>query len=75
MHRFRSGIVGMALVGVLAGCGGSSVDEGPKPFQPTDIKPMEPMIKEMQNAVTKRDYTKKAAPPDDKAKESEKKKK
>jgi hypothetical protein len=73
MHRFRSGIVGIALVGVLAGCGGTAVDEGPKAFQPTDIKPMEPMLKQMQDAMKKRDYTKKAIPETEKTKESEKK--
>ncbi len=75
MHRFRSGLVGIALAGVLAGCGGTSVDEGPKPFQSTDIKPMEPMLKEMQAAMKKRDYMNKAVPSEkEKAKESEKKK-
>jgi hypothetical protein len=71
MHRFRSGIVGIALAGVLTGCGGSSVDEGPKPFQSTDVKPMEPMFKEMQEALKKRDYTKKSSPPPEKEKTKE----
>lgn len=63
------------MAGVLAGCGGTSVDEGPKPFQLTDIKPMEPMLKEMQAAMKKRDYMNKAVPSEkEKAKESEKKK-
>ena len=74
MHRFRSGIVGIALAGVLAGCGGATVDEGPKPFQSTDIKPMEPMLKEMQDSMKKRDYTKKAVPTEKEKKEAEKKK-
>jgi hypothetical protein len=77
MHRFRSGIVGMALAGVLAGCGGTTVDEGPKPFQSTDLKGanMEPMLKEMQEVAKKRDYTKKQVVPSEKekTKDSEKK--
>jgi hypothetical protein len=74
MHRFRSGIVGMTLAGLLAGCGGSSVDEGPKGFQPTDVKPMEPMFKEMQEKMKKGDYTKRPVPPEkEKTKESAKK--
>jgi hypothetical protein len=74
MHRFRSGIVGMTLAGVLAGCGGSTVDEGSKGFQPTDVKPMEPMFKEMQDVAKKGGYTKKAAPPEkEKTKEPAKK--
>jgi hypothetical protein len=73
MHRIRSGIVGAALAGVLAGCG-SSVDEGPKEFRPTDPKPFEPMLKEMQNSMKTKSYTKQAVPPGkEKAKEPAKK--
>jgi hypothetical protein len=76
MHRFRSGIVGMALAGVLAGCGGTTVDEGPKPFQSTDIKGanMDSMLKEMQDVAKKGAYKQKAAPSEkEKTKEPEKK--
>lgn len=75
MHRLRSGIVGMVLMGGLAGCGGSSVDEGPKGFTPTDTTPLNPMIKEMQEQMKKKDYAKRPTPPEkEKSKEPEKKK-
>lgn len=74
MHRLRSGIVGMALMGLLAGCGGSAVDEGSKGFTPTDTQPLNPMIKEMQEQMKKKDYMKRQNPPEEKSKESEKKK-
>jgi len=74
MHRLRSGIVGMALMGGLAGCGGSTVDEGPKGFTPTDTTSLNPMVKEMQEQMKKKDYTKKPAPTEEKSKEPEKKK-
>ncbi len=76
MHRIRSGIAGSSLMAALAGCGESSVDEGPKGFTPTDTKPLDPMVKQMQDTMKKKDYTKKAAPPPEKekSKEAEKKK-
>lgn len=77
MSRIRSGIMGTVLAGFLAGCGGSSIDEGPGGFTPTDTKPMEPMVNEMKNMMKKQDYTKKAEPPPEKrskSKDSEKKK-
>ncbi len=64
----------MVLAGLLAGCGGSTVDEGPKGFTPTDTKPMEGMVKDMQDAMKKKDYTKVQAPPPEKSKQPEKKK-
>jgi hypothetical protein len=77
MHRFRSGIVGMALAGAFAGCGGTAVDEGPKPFQSTDIKGanIEPMINEMQKVAKTGAYKQKQVVPSEKekTKESEKK--
>ena len=42
MHRFRSGIAGIVLAAAIAGCGGSTVDEGPKPFTPTDTSSLNP---------------------------------
>lgn len=72
MHRFRSGIVGMVLAGVLTGCGGASVDEGTKGFTPTDVKPYEGMLREQQDKMKNKDYTKKSEP--EKAKEPAKKK-
>jgi hypothetical protein len=72
MRRFRSGIAGIALAGVLGGCGGSTVDEGPKEFRPTDTKAMEPLFKEMQNTMKNKSYLKKPEP--EKPKEAEKKK-
>ncbi len=73
MHRFRSGIVGIVIAGWLAGCGGGSVDEGPKGFTPTDTKPLEPMLKQMQDNMKNNNYTKRAAPAEGK-KDQEKKK-
>jgi hypothetical protein len=74
MRRIRSGIVGVALAGILAGCGDSTVDEGPKEFRSTDVKPFEPMFKEMQDVMKKKSYTKLPVPPEkEKAKESTKK--
>jgi hypothetical protein len=72
MHRFRSGIAGIVLAGVLAGCGGSTVEEGPKPFTSTDTKQMDGMVKELQDGMKKKSYTTKPAP--EKSKEPEKKK-
>jgi hypothetical protein len=75
MHRLRSGIVGMALLGLLAGCGGSTVDEGPKPFTPTDTTGLnDAMVKDMQEKMKSKDYTKVQQPPPEKSKEPEKKK-
>ena len=75
MHRLRSGIVGMALLGLLAGCGGSTVDEGPKPFTPTDTTGLkDAMVKDMQENMKTGDYKKLQQPPPEKSKEPEKKK-
>ncbi len=73
MSRIRPKIVGMVLAGFLAGCGGDVVDEGPGGFKPTDVKPLEPLVKEMQDMMKKGDYAKKAVPPPEK-KEAEKEK-
>ena len=72
MHRIRSGIAGMALASILAGCGDSSVDEGPKEFKPTDTAPFQPMFNEMKEKMKDKSYTKKAVPPEN-AKEGAKK--
>ena len=72
MHRFRSGIVGIVLAGFFAGCGGSTVDEGPKPFTSTDTTSLQPMVKEMQDTMKKNNYTQKAVPAEDKKKEKKK---
>jgi hypothetical protein len=74
MHRFRSGIVGILLTGFLAGCGETSVDEGPKGFTPTDTKPMEGMLKDMQDGMKTKNYTKRPVPEPEKSKEPAKKK-
>jgi hypothetical protein len=76
MHRIRSGIVGSVLAVVIAGCGESTVDEGPKGFTPTDTRQLDPMVKEMQNVMKKGDYTNRPDVPSEKgkSKESEKKK-
>jgi hypothetical protein len=66
MHRFRSGIAGIVLAVVLAGCGGSTVDEGPKGFTPTDTKPLESMLKEQQDVMKKKGYAQKPTLPDEK---------
>jgi len=64
-----------AAAAIVAGCGGSSVDEGPKGFTPTDTTPLNPMIKEMQEQMKKKDYAKRPTPPEkEKSKEPEKKK-
>jgi hypothetical protein len=73
MHRFRSGIVGMVLAGFLAGCGESTVDEGPKGFTPTDTTKLNPMADQMKEVMKKGAY-KKAPPSSEKSKEPEKKK-
>lgn len=73
MHRFRSEIAAIVLASVLAGCGGSTVDEGSKGFTPTDTKPLEPLADQMKDVMKKKDYTKKMNPPAEK-KEAEKKK-
>jgi hypothetical protein len=72
MPRIRSGIVGIALAGLLAGCGESTVDEGPKGFTPTDVKPLDPMLKQMQDAMKTKSYTKRAEPPPEKGKDKAK---
>jgi hypothetical protein len=73
MQRIRSGIVGMALAGFLAGCGGSTVDEGPKGFTPTDTKPLEPLVKQMQESMKTKNYMKTATLPEkEKSKEPKK---
>jgi hypothetical protein len=73
MHRFRSGIAGIVLAASIAGCGGSSVDEGPKPFTPTDTSSLKPMIAEQQEVMKKKSYAQKAVPPEEKKKEEKKK--
>jgi hypothetical protein len=75
MHRFRSGIAGMVLVGLVAGCGGSTVDEGPKPFAPTDTTQLQnSMVKELQDGMKKKDYINKPSSPPEKSKVPDKKK-
>jgi predicted small lipoprotein YifL len=72
MHRFRSGIAGIVLAGALAGCG-STVDEGPHEFKPTDTTSLNPLMDEMKSSMKKKDYAQKAVPPDEKkSKESKK---
>jgi hypothetical protein len=64
----------MALMGGLAGCGGTTVDEGPKGFTPTDTTSLNPMVKEMQEQMKKKDYMKRPTPTEEKkSKEPEKK--
>lgn len=75
MSRIRPRIVGMVLAGFLAGCGGGVDDSGSGGFKPTDVKPLDPMVKEMQDMMKKGDYAKKTAPPPEKKKEAEKEKK
>jgi hypothetical protein len=72
MHRFRSGIAGIVLSAAIAGCGGSTVDEGPKPFTPTDTSSLKPMITEQQEVMKKRSYAVKAVPPAEKKDEKKK---
>lgn len=43
---------------VLAGCGETKVEEGNLGFRPTDTKPLEPMIKQMQETAKTRAYDK-----------------
>jgi hypothetical protein len=73
MHHFRSRIAGIVLAGVLAGCGGSTVDEGPHEFKPTDTTSLNPLMDQMKESMKKKSYAQKAAPPEDK-KDKEKKK-
>ncbi len=73
MSWIRPKIVGMVLAGFLAGCSGGVEDDGPGGFKPTDVKPLDPMVKEMQDMMKKGDYAKKAVPPPEKKKETEKK--
>ena len=63
MHRFRSGIAGIVLAAAIAGCGGTTVDEGPKPFTPTDTSPLKQMVTEQQDVMKKKGYAQKAARP------------
>jgi hypothetical protein len=72
MHRFRSGIAGMVLAVAVAGCG-STVDEGVKPFTPTDTKPFDAISKEMQTVTKNKSHLQKAVPPEEKKKEGGKK--
>lgn len=72
MHRMRSGILGMAVAVALAGCGESTIDEGATGFTPTDTKPLDPMVKQMQDVMKNKDYTKKSAAPPEKEKSKEK---
>jgi len=75
MHRFRSGIAGLVLMGLVAGCGGTTVDEGAKPFTPTDTTQLQnSMVKELQAGMKKADYKNRPTPPPEKSKEPEKKK-
>jgi hypothetical protein len=74
MHRFRWGIAGIVLASVIAGCGGSSVDEGPRDFTPTDTKQLDTMVKEMQGVAKTKAYLQKAVPTEkEKPKEADKK--
>lgn len=61
MYRFRSGIVGIVLMAGLAGCG-SSVDEGPRPFTPTNTDPFNALTDQMKERMKKGDYLQKAVP-------------
>ena len=72
MHRIRTGILGMALAVAFAGCGESTIEEGPGGFTPTDTKPLDPMANQMKEMMKKKDYTKAPIPPSEK-KGSEKK--
>jgi hypothetical protein len=70
MRRLCSGIAGIILAVTFAGCGETTVDEGPKPFKPTDMQPLEPMLKQMQEVQKSKAYTKKSvAPKEEKAKQ------
>ncbi len=73
MHRFRSGIAGIVLSAAIAGCGGATVDEGPKPFTPTDTSSLKQMISEQQESMKKKSYAAKAVVPDEKKKDEKKK--
>ncbi len=61
MFRFRSGIVGIVLMAGLAGCG-TTVDEGPKPFTPTNTEPFNALTEQMKEKMKKGDYLQKAVP-------------
>lgn len=76
MHRIRSGIVGFILAAFLGGCGETTLDEGPKGFTPTDVKPLDPLADQMKKVVKNQEYNKRAEPPAEKGKtkEAEKKK-
>ena len=63
MHRIRSGVLGMALAVAFAGCGDSTIEEGPGGFTPTDTKPLDPMANQMKEMMKKKDYTKAPIPP------------
>ena len=62
----------MALAVAFAGCGESTIEEGPGGFKPTDTKPLDPMANQMKEMMKKKDYTKAPTPPSEK-KGSEKK--
>jgi hypothetical protein len=66
----------MALMGLLAGCGGDSatVEEGPKGFTPTDTTAYKSMIEDMQGVQKSKAYTKRPVPTEKDKKEAEKKK-
>ena len=74
MARMRMGGLVMAVAIVAAGCGDSGVQEGPAGFTPTDTAPLQPMIKEMQEAGRTKAYLKKPAEATDKEKSKEAKK-
>jgi hypothetical protein len=73
MHRFRSGIAGIVLAAALAGCGGTTVDEGPKPFTPTDTTALEPLKQQLQESMKKKSYAQKAVVTEEKKKDEKKK--
>lgn len=75
MSQIRPKIAGIVLAGFLAGCSGDVIEEGSGGFKPTDTKPLDPMVKEMQDAMRKGTYTKKAEPPPEKSSKATDKKK
>jgi hypothetical protein len=65
----------MVLAVAIVGCGGeSTVEEGSTGFTPTDTKPLEGMIKEMQEAGRTKAYLKKPEAEKEKPKAKEEKK-
>jgi Flp pilus assembly protein TadD len=73
MHRMCLGILGMVLAVALVGCGGeSTVEEGSTGFTPTDTRPLDPMIKQMQEADKTKAYLKKPEATEKEKKEAKK---